>query len=332
LDLLSGLRFTVACTPVLPPDPFFLPSYLFKNLSIDSFTQKGTFANSHVIKAGLARILYFSCTTSLMKKPYGFILALFLLGCLLHLTSCINTKDLIGLQDDQVSTKSIVNYGRFPTYLYKVRPHDMLTIQLNSYQENTATFFQGNGGGNMRVDPASLYVSSYTIDESGNIRLPLIGDMQVSGLSIEQIKDSVDKGLEPWMKYASTTVKLSSFRVTLMGEVNGPGMQYIYNTKTNLLQVISMAGDFTDFANRQKVKILRERGQETEAVYVDMSSSEFLNSEYYFLMPDDVIYVEPLKSKAWNLNTRTASVLLSSVSVSATLINLFVTLQNRTPR
>ena len=267
-----------------------------------------------------------------MKKTYGFILALFCLGCLLHLTSCVNTKDLVGLQDDQVSTKNIVNYGRFPTYLYKVRPHDMLTIQLNSYQENSAAFFQGNGGGNTRVDPASLYVSSYTIDESGNIRLPLIGDMKVEGLSIEQIKDSVDKGLEPWMKYASTSVKLSSFRVTLMGEVNGPGMQYIYNTKTNLLQVISMAGDFTDFANRRKVKILRERGQETEAIYIDMSTSEFLNSEYYFLMPDDVIYIEPLKSKAWNLNTRTASVLLSSVSVSATLINLFVTLQNRDPR
>ncbi|MEM7659744.1 MAG: polysaccharide biosynthesis/export family protein [Bacteroidota bacterium] len=268
-----------------------------------------------------------------MNKSFGTQLSLFSCLLLFSLSACVSYQDILGLQDDQVSTENIVNYGRFPTYLYKIRPYDLLTIQLNAYQENTAAFFQGSGsGGNMRVDPASLYVSSYTVDENGFVRLPLIGDLQVEGMTTEQIKDSVDSRLEPYMKFATTTVKLSAFRVTLLGEVNGPGMQHLYNSKTNLLQAISLAGDFSDFADRTKVKILRERGQETEAVYLDLTKSEFLNSEYYFLMPDDVIYVEPLKSKAWNLNTRTASVLLSSVSVSATLINLFVTLQNREPR
>lgn len=265
----------------------------------------------------------------------SFLLPLALTVLLIFQSGCISIDDLTSFKDAQVSTKNIVNYGRFPTSEYMIRPYDLLNINLNSYEttQSTTTFINGNSsGGSTRVDAASLYVTSYTVNDRGMIRLPLIGDLKVGGLTTAQIKDLVDEKLKEHLKYSSSTVKLASFRVTLMGEINATGVYYIYNTKTNLLQVIGMAGDFTDFADRSRVKIFREHGQETEAVFLDLTKSEFLTSDYYFLQPDDVIYIEPLKAKAWSLNTKTASVFLSAISIGITVFNLVVTLQNNSTR
>lgn len=264
-----------------------------------------------------------------MFKSFYTPLALFLL--IILQSSCISIDDLTSFQDAQVSTKNIVNYGRFPTSDYIIRPYDLLSINLNSYKQgqDASDFVNGSGsGGVVRVDPASLYVTSYTVNDAGMIRLPLLGDLKVSGLTASQIKDLVDEELKGYLKYSSSTVKLASFRVTMLGEVAQPGVQYIYNTKTNLLQGIGLAGDFTDIADRKRVKIFREHGRETEAIYLDLTKSDFLTSDYYFLQPDDVIYVEPLKIKAWNQNSRTAGIFLSATSVGITIINLIVTLQN----
>ncbi|GAB4419826.1 MAG: polysaccharide biosynthesis/export family protein [Bacteroidia bacterium] len=246
---------------------------------------------------------------------------------------CVSYENMVLLQDTKVQKDSVYNYGIFPTDIYRIRPYDQLVINLNSYQESTLQFINsgaggGMGGGGGRLDPAMLYISSYVVDEYGNIVLPLIGKLKVAGHTTGEIRDTIDLKLKPYLNYVSTSVKFTSFRVTLLGEVKTPGVQYIFNTKTTILQLLASANDLTEYADISRVKFYRERGNETVATYIDLRDPSLFNSEYYFLMPEDVIYIEPLKAKAANLNSRIAGVGLSAISTVVVIVNLFVSLNN----
>ena len=265
-----------------------------------------------------------------MQKFFRLLPYILVLG--MAIPGCVSYEHMVIVRDEAVTADTTVNYGTFLTENYRIRPYDLLAIQLNAYEEGGSTAAYINAGsatGNaMRVDAASLYVTSYTVNDSGDISLPLIGKFHVVGQTARQIQDSIDLKLKPYLNYVSTSVKLASFRVTVLGEVKTPGTQFVYNLKTNLLQVLGAAGDMTDFADRARIKVIRERGQETVSTYLDLTKPDFFNSEYYYLAPDDIIYVEPVKAKAVSLNTRTASVGLSAVSVAVVVVNLIISIQN----
>ncbi len=244
---------------------------------------------------------------------------------LMHLASCVKYESLVYMQD-KAKQKSFDSYK---TSEYKIRPFDNLSIKLNSFEQSTTGEFNSSGALGARpggVDNALLYLSGYMVNQKGNIRLPLIGDVEVVDLTVDEIKDLIDLKLEEYLKFPSVSVKLTNFRVSVLGEVNRPGMQYIYEGKVTLLQALSQAGDLTVFANRKNVKLIRETESETISTYIDVTKPGLISSEYYFLMPNDVIYVEPTQAKTSNVNTRVAGVVLSVVSVLITTINLIVTI------
>ncbi|UZS00176.1 polysaccharide biosynthesis/export family protein [Chondrinema litorale] len=230
---------------------------------------------------------------------------------------------------DKVRDKTFDSYS---TNNYKVRPFDNLSIKLNSFEQSTTGEFNSSGALGSRpggVDNALLYLSGYMVNQAGNIRLPLIGDIKVVDLTVDEIKDLIDLKLEEYLKFPSVSVKLTNFRVSVLGEVNRPGMQYIYEGKVTLLQALSQAGDLTDFGNRKNIKLIRETKEKTISTYIDITKPDLISSEYYFLMPNDVLYIEPLKAKASNVNTRVVGVALSVISVVITTVNLIVTINNK---
>ena len=265
---------------------------------------------------------------------------------LIILSSCVKYDSLVYFQDEVTQPTKVKSgnnenvkvlpisktYESYSTSEYRIRAFDNLSIKLNSFEQSTTGEFNSSGALGARpggVDNALLYLSGYMVNQEGNIRLPLIGDIQVEGLTIDEIKDKIDTQLEEYLKFPSVSVKLTNFRVSVLGEVNRPGMQYIYEGKVTLLQAISQAGDLTDFANRNNIKLIREKSDGTLSTILDITKPDLISSEYYFLMPNDVIYVEPLKAKASNVNTRVAGVVLSVISVLITTINLIVTIGNR---
>ncbi|WNJ19769.1 polysaccharide biosynthesis/export family protein [Pontibacter sp. G13] len=211
---------------------------------------------------------------------------------------------------------------------YKIRPYDNLTIKVNVNEESTIDFLNQNLS-SVSSGESDLFFKGYTVDDSGNVDLPLLGSINVQGLTTEQIKDSLDAKYADHYNQVTTTVKLSNFRVTMLGEFMQPGVHYVFEEKLTLLQAVGMAGGMTEFANATRVKILREtESGKIKKAYLNLGSTDVLESEYFFLRPNDVVYIEPYKAKGFQVNAATLSLALTAVSLVTVMANLAVTLMN----
>lgn len=262
----------------------------------------------------------------------------FAILCGTFFTSCLKHKQLVTLNGGDKSIEgdlhdaSNIKYKPLLDYIpYKIQPFDQLLIKVNAFDGNTEDFLdrefttESTFSRDISYDPASLYFNSYTVDENGQIILPLIGSIEVKGKTISEIKKEIDKAYEPHLKLVSTTVKLANMTITIFGEVNRPGVQYLYNERTNILDAIGLAGDITDFGNRKKVKLIRLTEEGSKTVYLDLHSSAFISSEYFYVKPYDVIYIEPTKAKSRDLSARVIGVVISAVSVGTLILNLIIT-------
>jgi polysaccharide biosynthesis/export protein len=252
-------------------------------------------------------------------------------------SSCVSHRDLISLNgaDFYFSPKeampdSMAQVVPTPAFQpYKIRTHDQLLIQFNSFEGSTGDFInqnQGNqsGANRFQYDPPTVYFNSYSVSDSGFIKLPILEEVPVVGLTTTEIQNLLDEKLKPYLRLAATNVKLGNRRVTLMGEVQRPGVQYLYNEKNTLLEAISLAGDFTPFSDRRKVKVIRQTDTGVKSVYLNLNRSDFLATSFYYVQPNDVIYVQPLKAKSFDVSSRSIGVVISGISLAAVIVSIIV--------
>jgi polysaccharide biosynthesis/export protein len=270
-----------------------------------------------IINASFKKILFFGLMVSLFQ-------------------SCVSHKSMItlnGAEEAPVDLKSdeVVQYTQLHKFeAYKIRPFDLLLIKVNAFDGSSEDFLnrefktENTYSSTIRYNPSDLYFNSYSVDEAGFIHLPLIGDIAVDGLTAQQIKTKLDEAYLPYLKFASTSIKLSNSRVTVFGEVNDPGVYYLYNDKNTILDAISLAGDFTEFGNREKVKLIRLTEEGSETIYLNLNRSDFIYTQYYFIKPSDVIYIEPTKGKARDVSSRVVSVVLAAISVTVLVISFVI--------
>lgn len=216
--------------------------------------------------------------------------------------------------------------------VYTIKALDNLMIKINAFDGTTKEFLNREFGvaeqanGTLNFNPESVFYVSYIVDSEGMLDLPIIGKVQASGLSTWELREALNEKLKPHIKYASTQVKLANMRVTVLGEVKNPGLQYMYNDKNTLLEMISQAGDFTDFADRSRIQVIRHEKNGTLNTYLDLTSPLTLHSPYYFLMPGDIIYVEPIKPKAFDVSANSLGVFFSAVTAATLIVNLVIEL------
>ncbi|GAB3811578.1 hypothetical protein GCM10028895_01840 [Pontibacter rugosus] len=172
-------------------------------------------------------------------------------------------------------------------------------------------------------DPGSMYISGYTLDAEGFITLPIIGKLKVLGLTTAQTQELIQKNLNRYITDATVISKLLSFKISVLGDVKMPGHFYIYNERANILEGLSMAGDLTQAASRQNLKLIRQKGNQSEVILLDLRDPNLVQSQYYYLMPNDVIYVEPRTKQLKRDNLVVVSTVLGVISTGALLYNLF---------
>ena len=241
--------------------------------------------------------------------------------------SCVPQKKMLYLKEAQMLNETqSVNYVNERSIDYKLQPGDNLYIRfVNIVDERSAALLSGNLGStsqNLGSEP-SIYLQSYTIDEEGFIELPLMGKIEVRNLTIDEAKAIMQTELDKYISQTTLIVKLSNFNLTVLGEVNKPGMFKIYQQQINLFEAISLAGNMTDFAKNDKVKIIRQTDNGSEIVTVDMGSADILSSPYYYLKPNDIVYVEPRKIKQWGFSAFPYSTVFSILSLLVTAYLLF---------
>jgi len=220
---------------------------------------------------------------------------LLILSCLL-LGSCVNHKDLVNYQDGTLN-ESVLQIANVP--VLKIQPNDVLDIKVHTLEAETAAPFnliplQAMAGA---IDIATLQLNGYLVDQDGYIDFPVIGRLKVGGLSIEAIKEMILEELDTYLKNPVVNVRLLNFRVTVSGEVTNPGSFSILNDRVTLPEAISMSGDFTPYANRKRVLVVREENGQRTFLNMNMLSADVFQSEAFYLRQNDLIYVEPLKAR-----------------------------------
>ena len=197
----------------------------------------------------------------------------------------------------------MVPYENYRTPEYRVQVYDNLIIKMNSFDgELTDLINQDQTNVNITDPKGSLYFNSYSVDPLGNVTLPLLGDVLVKGKTTAEIADVIELLLKDYVKYPTVNVKLSNDQVTVLGEVKDPGVKYYYDNKLTVFQALGMAKDLTPYGNRKQVKLVRESEGGTTVIMLDLTRPDLMVSDYYFLQPNDLIYVEPIKARTFQLN------------------------------
>lgn len=239
-------------------------------------------------------------------------------------SSCVPQKKIRYLQQAQAKDTSAVNAARRDGN-YKIQVKDNLYVKVFALDEKAFLFFNkqtGTSSYNDYANDASIYLNSYSVNSEGNIDFPIVGKVYVKDLTVEQVKSLLQQLVGEYLKETTVVVKMVNFRVTLVGEVMRPGEFTIYKDDINIFEAISLAGDMTEFANRNRVALIRQVPGGSKVHYLDLTSDQILNSPFYYLQPNDIIYISPLGYKRWGLgSTFPWAIILASITTTLLLIN-----------
>ncbi|MGL2994176.1 polysaccharide biosynthesis/export family protein [Flavobacterium sp. TSSA_36] len=251
---------------------------------------------------------------------------LIFMSCMLFV-SCIPIKDLTYLQQkEEVSPeKAIVALESKP---YRLQTNDVLSINLKAIDPKLVAIFNTSASNNQDLNQNSesgLYFNGFIVDDHGTIRMPILGEITVLGFTLDEVRLKIEKQLleEYFNKEANlfVTVKLSGFRYTINGEVGSTGTKTLFQERVNILEAIANSGDITMVGNRKEVTIMRKSPTGVEMHNLDLTDRNVVNSPYYYLQPNDYIYVKPLRQKSWG----TGKTGIESLGTIITLLSLVTT-------
>lgn len=229
-------------------------------------------------------------------------------------SSCLSQKKVLLLQDQGAAQTEFENRKKTA---YQIQTGDHLYIKIYSLDPKTSKFFQTDLPTIM--NPTYLYLNSYLVDEEGYIDFSFVDRMQVKGMTIEEIKKKIQTALNEYFKETTVVVKLVDFQVSVLGEVHEPGSYTIDKDQINILQAIALAGGTKDFGNVKKVTLVRQNLKGSEVHYINLNDKNLLSSDYYYLMPNDILYVEPMMGKSYMVTSFPYTAVLSILSFGVSL-------------
>ena len=277
------------------------------------------FKHNHLICA-------FAFNLNLMKKnslPVSIIVSI--VGCMYFLSSCSPTKNVLYFQTLQQDTNIPVLVDS--NFELKIRKNDLLGITIISPDPISTPLFNGL----QSTSPSPLdkpegssggASGGYLVDGNGNIQLYKLGILHVEGLTRNQLKLLLEKSLIPYLKDAVITVRFLNKHVTILGEVLHPSVVIMPTEKLTLLDALAMTGDITNTGRKDNILVIRETPGGNQVKRLDLTNHSVFTSPFYYMKPNDVVYVEPTTSKikSNNSNPQTFTLILTLISIAATLI------------
>ncbi|MBE9466927.1 MAG: polysaccharide biosynthesis/export family protein [Bacteroidetes bacterium] len=251
---------------------------------------------------------------------------LFFFLLLFVVSSCTQYKKIIYLQHKETKSKhDSIKENKFfikQNVDYKIQKNDILYIKILNPDKNNFVLFNTESPNSNRVhNEVSLFLEGNKVDNYGYISMPVIGKVKVIEMTIEEIKEKIHKLVDGYLNNSTVIVKLISFKITLIGEVSRPGVYNIYEDNISVLQAIGKAGDMTDYGDRKNIIVVRANDTGTKTYKIDLTNINLLSSEAYYLMPGDIVYVQPIKAKTFRTNIPTYSLFLSILTTFVLLLN-----------
>jgi polysaccharide biosynthesis/export protein len=236
--------------------------------------------------------------------------------------SCTTHRQLVYLKD----VDSLANGTFYPKHKpeYRIQTRDIIYVKIYSLNEDMSSLINQTIGSyqqNLFQNETSLFINGYSVSDSGNIEIPVLGRIEIAGLTMDEAIAAIRKRADQYLKDATVIVKLISFKISVIGEVNRPGTYNNFNNQLSVLEAISMAGDITDYGNRKQVLVLRPNATGTTSFRLDLTNKNILSSDGFFLLPNDIVYVEPIKNKSFRMNMPAISLAFTSVSTLILVLN-----------
>ena len=265
-----------------------------------------------------------------MKKYFAYFVLLSV--ATVFLSSCGSVKNVAYLKNSDDVDLSHSEY----LYDARIMPKDVLTITVSTVNpeasapynlivrptlSNTSATISASGGA----------LQTYLVSNDGTIDFPVLGRLQVGGLSKAECEKMIHDKLLPYLNETENpvvTVRMSNYKISVLGEVNRPGMFTVNNEKINIFEALAQAGDLTIYGVREKVKLIRESATGKKDIFtVNLNDAELINSPYYYLQQNDVVYVEPNKVKARNSGVgNTTSLWFTGTSILVSIATLLYTI------
>lgn len=241
---------------------------------------------------------------------------------LLMLFSCTSGKDIVYYQNiDEVNTPK----DNSISYEVKIQPDDLLMIIVSAEDPEIAVPFNLTSinianAANPEMAIGRQIMQSYLVDKNGNIEFPILGKLKIGGLTRTQVLELLKEKIGVYIKNPIINIRITNFKVALQGEVTAPGTYNIASERVTLIEALSLARDLTIYGKRNNILVIRESNGVKSYNRVDVTKADFINSPFYYLAQNDVVYVEPNKTKvnaaAVGPNT---SVIISAISILISL-------------
>jgi len=227
-------------------------------------------------------------------------------------SSCVNTKRITYLND--IPDSNYITPYELELAQYsdpKIQPNDILqvTVQTLDPQASTLMGAQGTSSYSVQAGEGGGIVQGYMVDKDGFISMPLVGKINVVGLSTTDVKNLIEKKASIYYKDPVVNVRFVNFSVTVLGEVSRPGQFTLSNEKTSVLDIIGAANDMTPYAKRNEVLVIREENGQKKFVRINLYKKDAFHSPYFYLRQHDVVYIPPNKSKAISTNASEGRIL-----------------------
>ena len=218
---------------------------------------------------------------------------------------CVSPKRIVYFQDKS-GVRTTIQTAE--AYTPRIKPGDVLAIQVSSLNPEATAFFNpylpmipANGRTQQSTNTNGLpEMAGYLVGSAGEIELPLVGQIKVGDLTVTESSALIKQKLKPFLKEPTVSVRNQNFRVSVLGEVARPALFTIPNDQITLIEALSLAGDATIYGRRDNVLIVREENGKKNFARVDLTQRDLFRSPYYYLHPNDVVYVEPNKAKVAN--------------------------------
>ena len=254
-----------------------------------------------------------------MKKNHILLFLVFAAVCLL--TSCGSSKNVTYFQNREALEKAVKGY----LVDARIMPKDVLSIIVNTTTPTAALQF------NLVTPTTQTQIQSYLVDNEGKINFPVVGELKVGGLTKNEAEQLITQAISPYLAESENpvvTVRMSSFSISVLGEVNQPGTFTVAREKINVLEALSRAGDMTIYGIRNNVTLIREDSEGNKSYYtLDLNDANIVNSPYYYLQQNDILYVEPNKIRAKNSTIGASTNLwLSATGILVSLATMIISI------
>lgn len=241
--------------------------------------------------------------------------ALFLLFIFVF-SGCTQYKKIVYFQSESDNQKVAA------IELYTLRTGDLLHVKVYSQDATIGNMFNFDSEQSRTVyNDVSLYLSGFQLDDNMQIELPIVGKIDLSGKNLTEARKTISDSVNNYITDAIVNVKLLSYRITVLGEVGRSGLLTVYRDYSTIFDVLTLAGDVTTLGDRTDVEIFRKVGDEQQRIHIDLTQLDAIGNNGYYIYPNDIVYVKPLRAKIFRDNIPIISLTLTTLTTFLLILN-----------